>query len=230
MATSRIVDADGHIMEPPNLWTDNLESRFKKRAMRLRADNEGLEYLEIDGKMSKVLNGGQLGSLGLLDEEMAPRRAEAFEPGLLDFADCTPPAAVDPHARIKWMDEQGIDTTILYPSLGLNWQSECEDAALAAAHCRVLQRLDRGFLRILSAAFDSRRQHLTQGCQRRGEGDKAGGEARYRRGLFVSQSHQRNSLRRSVLRSFLGRGRGPGSSDWDPRQQHPGLHRSSYDP
>ena len=137
MATSRIVDADGHIMEPPNLWIDNLESRFKKRAMRLRADNEGLEYLEIDGKMSKVLNGGQLGSLGLLDEEMAPRRAEAFEPGLLDFADCTPPAAVDPHARVKWMDEQGIDTTILYPSLGLNWQSECEDAGLAAAHCRV---------------------------------------------------------------------------------------------
>ncbi len=137
MATSRIVDADGHIMEPPNLWTDNLESRFKNRAMRLRTDNEGLEYLEIDGKKSKVLNGGQLGSLGLLDEEMAPRRAEAFEPGLLDFGACTPPAAVDPHARIKWMDEQGIDATILYPSLGLNWQSECEDVSLAAAHCRV---------------------------------------------------------------------------------------------
>jgi predicted TIM-barrel fold metal-dependent hydrolase len=35
------------------------------------------------------------------------------------------------------MDEQGIDVTVLYPSLGLNWQSECDDASLAAAHCRV---------------------------------------------------------------------------------------------
>ena len=74
MTTSRIADADGHIMEPPNLWIDNLESRFKERAMRLRADDDGLEYLEINGQKSKVLNGGQLGSLGLLDEAMAPRR------------------------------------------------------------------------------------------------------------------------------------------------------------
>ena len=50
MTTSRIVDADGHIMEPPDLWIDNLESKFKSRAMRLRSDDEGLEYLEIDGQ------------------------------------------------------------------------------------------------------------------------------------------------------------------------------------
>ena len=35
------------------------------------------------------------------------------------------------------MDENGIDASVLYPSLGLNWQSECDDVALAAAHCRV---------------------------------------------------------------------------------------------
>lgn len=137
MGNPRVVDADGHIMEPTNLWVDNLESRFKARAMRLRADENGLEYLEIDGKKSKVLNGGQLGSLGLLDEDMAARRDQTFEPGVLDFGDCTPPAAQDPHARIRWMDDNGIDASVLYPSLGLNWQSECEDAALATAHCRV---------------------------------------------------------------------------------------------
>ena len=137
MPRSRVVDADGHIMEPVDLWVDNLESRFKDRAMRLRNDDDGLEYLEIDGKKSRVLNGGQLGFLGTLDEAIAPRRTQEFTPGLFDFADCTPPAARDPHARIEWMDAQGIDVSILYPSLGLNWQSECEDAALAAAHCRV---------------------------------------------------------------------------------------------
>ena len=66
MTTARIVDADGHIMEPPDLWIENLEVRFKHRAMRLRTDDEGLEYLEIDGQKSKVLNGGRLGSMGLL--------------------------------------------------------------------------------------------------------------------------------------------------------------------
>ena len=35
------------------------------------------------------------------------------------------------------MTEQGIDLAFLYPSLGLNWQTECGDAGLAAAYCRV---------------------------------------------------------------------------------------------
>jgi hypothetical protein len=34
------------------------------------------------------------------------------------------------------MDEQGIDTAVLFPSLGLAWESEVDDAELAAAYAR----------------------------------------------------------------------------------------------
>ena len=40
-------------------------------------------------------------------------------------------AARDPHARIQRMDEERIDTSILYPSLGLGWEGECDDPDLA---------------------------------------------------------------------------------------------------
>ena len=81
MARSRVVDADGHIMEPADLWEKHLESKFKDRAMRLRADDDGLEYLEIDGSRSKVLNGGQLGSLGLLESRPGATQAAGVRAG-----------------------------------------------------------------------------------------------------------------------------------------------------
>ena len=30
------VDADGHILEPANLWEDYLEERYRPRAMRIK--------------------------------------------------------------------------------------------------------------------------------------------------------------------------------------------------
>ena len=47
------VDADGHILEPPELWREYLEPKYRDRALCIRKDDEGREYLEIDGKSSR---------------------------------------------------------------------------------------------------------------------------------------------------------------------------------
>ena len=62
-----VADADGHIMEPGDLWKENLEPRYRDRAMQVTRGEDGLDYLEIDGRGSEVLNGA-LGGLGTLDE------------------------------------------------------------------------------------------------------------------------------------------------------------------
>ena len=41
---------------------------------------------------------------------------------------------MDPHERVKVMDAEGIDQTLIYPSLSL--AMECTDAELVAANCR----------------------------------------------------------------------------------------------
>ena len=46
------IDADGHVLESPTLWERYLEEKYRARAIRIRVDDEGLEYLEIDGKPS----------------------------------------------------------------------------------------------------------------------------------------------------------------------------------
>ena len=64
MAKPTVVDSDGHILEPPDLWERYLEPGYPDRAIRLGLDERGWEYFEIDRKVSKVLRGGALGALG----------------------------------------------------------------------------------------------------------------------------------------------------------------------
>ena len=137
MAASKVVDVDGHIMEPSDLWERNLESEYRDRPRRVSRDEKGVEYLEIEGKKSEVVSGGSLASFGSLDVTMNELWDENEKPGGLDYEEGVPEGARDFDARIRWMDEHGIDISLVYPSLCLGWQSECEDPRLAAAYCRV---------------------------------------------------------------------------------------------
>src|SRR5437763_14068941 len=61
------VDADGHVLEPPDLWDRHLEARFRDRPMGIRRDAEGLEYLEIAGRPSKMVRRNLPQGLGAMD-------------------------------------------------------------------------------------------------------------------------------------------------------------------
>ena len=61
------IDADGHVLEPPDLWERYIDPAFRDRALRIRSDDQGLEYLEIGGVPSRLLRGGMLASLGAMD-------------------------------------------------------------------------------------------------------------------------------------------------------------------
>src|SRR5437016_7498775 len=61
------VDADGHILEPPDLWDRYLETAYRDRPMGIRKDADGLEYLEIAGRPSKMVRRGLPAGLGAMD-------------------------------------------------------------------------------------------------------------------------------------------------------------------
>ena len=46
----KIVDIDSHTCEPTSIWEENLEPKYRDRAMRMKTDDNGWEYLEVDGK------------------------------------------------------------------------------------------------------------------------------------------------------------------------------------
>ena len=50
LSSTGAVDADGHILEPPDLWETYLEPKYRDRALRIVPDENGLEELEIGGE------------------------------------------------------------------------------------------------------------------------------------------------------------------------------------
>jgi uncharacterized protein len=45
-----VIDSDGHILEPLNMWENYIDPAFRERAPRLFIDEDGEERLRIDGK------------------------------------------------------------------------------------------------------------------------------------------------------------------------------------
>jgi predicted TIM-barrel fold metal-dependent hydrolase len=130
------VDADGHILEDPELWERYLEPQWRDRAMRLRRDAHGLEYLEIDGAPSKVVRGGMLGMLGGMGRnigEVLPSPDHTYVAGA-SFG------ALDAGERVQRLDKENLDAAFLYPTLGVLWEAECLDPQLAQAYTRAYNR------------------------------------------------------------------------------------------
>ena len=133
------VDGDGHVLEPPDLWLEYLDPGFRDRAPRIRADDSGHEYLEIDGAVSKIVRGGMPAGLGAMDRvaghvyEREPRTG-------LKYVDEAPLGAMDPVERIARLDMENVERVFLYPTLTLFWIAECEDEALTQACLRAYNR------------------------------------------------------------------------------------------
>ena len=47
----KVIDSDGHVCEPPNLWLRYIEPRYRERAQRLVMCPDCEERLNIDGRM-----------------------------------------------------------------------------------------------------------------------------------------------------------------------------------
>jgi predicted TIM-barrel fold metal-dependent hydrolase len=114
----RVIDADGHVTEPPAVWDEYLEARYRDRAFRFAIDAEGRPCMTADGRPL-----------------MRHAMRLTLPPGYPEVPYVSQPGGFDPHARLRDLDAEGIDAAALFPSIGL-YVSDVADAALQAALCR----------------------------------------------------------------------------------------------
>ncbi len=158
------VDADGHILEPPDLWETYLEEKYRARALRIQVDDAGYEYLEIDGQPSQRSRKGSLGLLGAMGEEnMRPspdrRYADNFPFGASNAAD-----------RLSLMQQENLEYCLLYPTpchLGGVESTECE---LSLAYCRAYHRCSAHLSRDPGRQLVHHPQPLSPAAQRAARG------------------------------------------------------------
>lgn len=107
----RVISSDNHIVEPPDLWTANIDPLFKTRAPQLTVEEDG-EWWVCDGKRLQTgfgFSGSQTGMRFETPEDMTAG----------DLFDNVRPGGYIPEEQVKDMDLDGIDVSIIYPSLGL---------------------------------------------------------------------------------------------------------------
>jgi predicted TIM-barrel fold metal-dependent hydrolase len=131
------VDADGHILEPPDLWETYIDPQYRDRALRIVVDENGLEALEIGGKPSVMSRRGFPSTLGAMGDP--DLRAMQLDPERTYLSEA-PYGSMDPDERLKVLDAEGIDAAVLYTTVGLLWEAELEDAELSQAYTRAYNR------------------------------------------------------------------------------------------
>ncbi|MGH7899178.1 MAG: amidohydrolase family protein [Candidatus Binatia bacterium] len=122
-----VVDADGHVCEPPDLWTKGLPAKLRERALRLRW-NDATGYDEAWVEDWCITDRGLvgLGNAGTSFEELG--RGRRYVDGNR--------GGFDPHERLRILDAEDIDVAVLYGGLGLSLPA-IHDRELAVASCRV---------------------------------------------------------------------------------------------
>src|SRR6266699_3268656 len=130
MTSYKLISADSHIVEPPDLYTKRIEGRFRDRAPRL----ERLETPTGRKFDAWVIGGQQVGTLGAVMQ--AGQRFE--DPSQIDFLGMWEDVrlgAYDPQAMIKENEMDGVWGSCLQPSQGLFWY-RIPDSELLTAICR----------------------------------------------------------------------------------------------
>jgi predicted TIM-barrel fold metal-dependent hydrolase len=137
-AAEFVVDADSHVLEPPDLWERYLEPRYRERAIRIVPGPGGTESLVADGE---VLMPAGLAGLGGAEHD-APH---VFATPTLKYLDTAPRASFDTAARLALMDAWGVDAGVVFPTIGILWDKE-RDPELAMAWARAYNNWQLDFV------------------------------------------------------------------------------------
>ena len=100
----RLISADSHVNEPPDLFVDRVPARYRDRAPRIERFDEGDAWV-IEG-VDEPINFGYNACAGLEPEQMR---------GWVRFEEIRA-GGYDPAARLDELDCDGVDAEVLYPT------------------------------------------------------------------------------------------------------------------
>ena len=109
MTNYRVISADNHVFEPPDLWTSRAQPSFLDRVPKLVGQEDGDWWYCNDHRVMGLSPGIQTGKRFEEPENLV--RTSTF--------DHVRPGGYIPEEHIKDMDADGVDVSIVYPTVGL---------------------------------------------------------------------------------------------------------------
>ena len=109
MALDRLISADSHVVEPPDLWENYTDKKFRDRAPRVVRQGDVDNWIVDEDIL--------IGSIG--GPTQAGRRYTDLEKLQIEASyDESPAAAYDPHERLKAMEVDGVVGEVVYSTIG----------------------------------------------------------------------------------------------------------------
>lgn len=116
----RILDADSHLFERPELWRDYADPAKRHDALSIENDELGHPFLTHRGRrlmLTWTCEPGSYESIGdLIEDHRAGRRST------YDYASDLTESHWNPSARRDCVDGWGIETSVCFPQWGINWE------------------------------------------------------------------------------------------------------------
>ena len=129
MTITSLISADSHVVEPPDLWQERIDTRFRPLAPRLLEDRGHHRWI-----VGEDVN---LGSMGAPSQ--AGRRYEDLSGlSLAARMEEVPDAAHDPDARITAMARDGVDAEMVYSTIGTRIYTSSVGGELMSACFRAM--------------------------------------------------------------------------------------------
>ena len=125
MGGYRIISADNHVFEPPDLWTSRLDSRFIDVCPKPVPSDQGPIWV-ADGRASLSFSQGTQAGL---------RFEDPFAISPMGEWENVRPGAYDPDEAVKDMDVDGVDVGVIYPTVGLLLYTTVRNTPLMDAIC-----------------------------------------------------------------------------------------------
>jgi uncharacterized protein len=131
----QFIDADGHVIEPDDIWENYLEPAFRSEMSFTRFKYQGnpltcTEEIRVAGDVLPASGVAGFPTPVAKDAEYEEAARQGFPP----------------HVYIEAMDRVGIDYMVVYPSVGLLlWAAPHLKAAAGAAYCRAYNNWVRDF-------------------------------------------------------------------------------------
>jgi predicted TIM-barrel fold metal-dependent hydrolase len=136
----RLFDADNHYYEPEDAFLRYLEPAIKHRAPRwVRLDDNGQKRLLFGDRLNRFMGAdhtfAKVGRPGVLNSK-GPGDRDSYG----ELEDCRPEYR-ERETRLKLMDEQGIEATLLFPSFAVSFeQLVVDDVTATYANLRAFNR------------------------------------------------------------------------------------------
>src|SRR5262249_51730928 len=113
----RIVDADGHVLEPPTGMAERAPARFRDRIGQIVVRPDGTEWLRYNGHERPTRGMALAGAGGMSAEDRDRARR-----GEIRYSDIRS-GAFEPLPRLRDMDLDHIGQSVLYPTMLLGLPS-----------------------------------------------------------------------------------------------------------